>query len=109
MSGLFDDPTPPRRGGATTAPQPQRSRALLATAAVLIVGFFILSAFTGIWTDKLWFGSLGYSEVFGKLIWTRVLLFAVFGGFMALVVGVNLFLAFRLAGATPGRQQPTVA
>jgi hypothetical protein len=68
---------------------------LLTVIAVgaLVIGF---SLFAGIWTDKLWFSSLGYSEVFGKLIWTRVLLFSVFGGFMALVVGLNLFLAFRL-------------
>ena len=54
------------------------------------------SLFAGIWTDKLWFSSLGYGEVFSKLLWTRVLLFAVFGGLMALIVGVNLYLAFRL-------------
>ena len=59
----------------------------------VVVGF---SLFAGIWTDKLWFGSLGYGSVFSKLIWTRVLLFVVFGGAMALIVGVNLFLAFRL-------------
>ena len=60
---------------------------------VVVVGF---SLFAGIWTDKLWFDSLGYGNVFSKLIWTRVLLFVVFGGLMALIVGVNLFLAFRL-------------
>ncbi len=34
--------------------------------------------------------------MFSKLLWTRVLLFALFGGLMALIVGVNLYLAFRL-------------
>ncbi len=82
-------PGPVQRG-------PRRPRPLLLT--VIVVGIVIIgfSLFAGIWTDKLWFGSIGYSEVFGKLIWTRVLLFAAFGGFMALVVGINLFLAFRL-------------
>ena len=60
VSGLFDDdPAPPRR---PAQPQPRRSRALLATAAVVIAAFFLLSAFTGVWTDKLWFGSVGYGE-----------------------------------------------
>ena len=34
--------------------------------------------------------------MFSKLLWTRVLLFLLFGGLMALIVGVNLYLAFRL-------------
>jgi predicted TIM-barrel fold metal-dependent hydrolase len=39
VSGLFDDPTPPQRGA--TAARPQRSRALLATAAELGVPVFV--------------------------------------------------------------------
>lgn len=82
-------PGPPARSS-------RRPRPLLLT--VIVVGVVVIgfSLFAGIWTDKLWFGSIGYGEVFSKLIWTRVLLFAIFGGVMALVVGVNLFLAFRL-------------
>jgi uncharacterized membrane protein (UPF0182 family) len=74
----------------------RRPRPLLIT--IVVVGIVVIgfSLFAGIWTDKLWFGSLGYTSVFSKLIWTRVLLFVVFGGAMALIVGVNLFLAFRL-------------
>jgi uncharacterized membrane protein (UPF0182 family) len=95
VSGLFDDPTPPRRGGATAAARPQRSRALLATAAVLIFAFFLLSAFTGIWTDRLWFGSVGYGEVFTKILGTRALLFVVFGVLMGGFVAANIVWAFR--------------
>ncbi len=94
MSGLFDDPTPPRRGAAA-APRPQRSRALLATAAVLIAGFFLLSTFTGIWTNKLWFSNVGYSEVFTKVLGTRVLLFVVFGILMGGVVAANIVWSFK--------------
>ncbi len=93
MSGLFDDDqTPARR---TPPPRPQRSRALLATAAVLVVVFFGLSAFTGVWTDKLWFSSVGFSGVFTKVLGTRVLLFVVFGALMGGVVALNVVLAFR--------------
>ena len=83
---------PPR----PTARGSRRPRPLLLT--VIVVGVVVIgfSLFAGIWTDKLWFSSLGYSSVFSKLIWTRVLLFTVFGLLMALIVGVNLFLAFRL-------------
>jgi len=93
VSGLFDDPAPPRR--SPRGPRPQRSRALLATAAVLILSFFLLSAFTNIWTDKLWFTSVGYGEVFTKVLGTKVLLFAVFGVLMGGIVAANIVWAFR--------------
>ena len=100
MSDFFaDQPAPPEGGrpaGRATAPRGRRPRPLLLTVIVVgavIVGF---SLFAGIWTDKLWFSSLGYSKVFSTLIWTRVVLFTVFGGVMALIVGINLYLAFRL-------------
>lgn len=75
---------------------PRRPGPLLLT--VLVVGVLVIgfSLFAGIWTDKLWFGSLGYSSVFNKLLLTRVLLFAIFGGAMAVIVGLNLYFAFRL-------------
>lgn len=87
---------PGRRPPGPPARSSRRPRPLLLT--VIVVGVVVIgfSLFAGIWTDKLWFGSIGYGQVFSKLIWTRVLLFAIFGGVMALVVGVNLFLAFRL-------------
>ncbi len=104
MSDFFaEQPEGRPGGGRPTAPPrapadrgPRRPRPLLLTLlviGVLVVGF---SVFSGIYTDKLWFTSIGYSAVFTKLIWTRVLLFAVFGLVMAAIVGINLYLAFRL-------------
>jgi uncharacterized membrane protein (UPF0182 family) len=65
---------------------------------VIVVALILLafSIFAGIWTEQLWFGSLGYGDVFSKLIWTRVGSFIGFGVLMALVVGGNLAIAFRL-------------
>src|SRR4051794_7401574 len=101
MSDFFaDQPGGAPEGGGPAARQaarrPRRPRPLLLTllvVGVVVIGF---SLFAGIWTDKLWFGTLGYGSVFTKLIWTRVLLFVLFGGAMAVIVGVNLFLAFPL-------------
>ncbi|HYO41278.1 MAG TPA: UPF0182 family protein [Nocardioidaceae bacterium] len=95
MSGLFDDDTPAQaRRVPPGSPQP-RSRALVGTIIVLVVAFFLVSVFTGVWTDRLWFSSVGYADVFGKVLGTKVLLFAVFGLLMAAGVGANIALAYR--------------
>ncbi|MBO9523525.1 MAG: UPF0182 family protein [Nocardioidaceae bacterium] len=95
MSDFFADepdqpePQPPHRDG-------RRSRPLVLTLVVmaaLIVGF---SLFSSIWTEKLWFSSTGYGDVFSTLLLTKISLFAIFGLLMALVVGGNIFLAYRL-------------
>ncbi len=96
MSGIFDDENPepaPRvsPGGGSQ----QRSRALIGTVIVLVIAFFLVSAFTGVWTDRLWFRSVDYSEVFSKVLGTKVLLFTVFGLLMAGVVGANVAVAYR--------------
>jgi uncharacterized membrane protein (UPF0182 family) len=103
MSDFFadrpgDDAGPGGPGGRPpqAVRRPGRPRPLVLTIAVVAVVVVGFSLFSGFWTDKLWFGSLGYSKVFNTLIGTRVLLFALFGGAMALVVALNLFLAFRL-------------
>ncbi|MGH3335427.1 MAG: UPF0182 family protein, partial [Nocardioides sp.] len=96
MSNLFDDdprrPKPPRQA----PPPPRRSRALVITASVLVVCFFALTTSAGFFTDRMWYGAAGFPEVFSTLFWTRSGLFLVFGALMALVVGANMYLAYRL-------------
>ncbi len=91
MSDLFDEGEEQRR----TAPEPRRSRALIITAVILVVGFFALTTFAAFWTDRAWFVNIGFSGVFTTLIWTRIGLFAAFGGLMGLFVGLNMYLAYR--------------
>ncbi|GAA3539477.1 UPF0182 family membrane protein [Nocardioides daeguensis] len=91
MSELFDEeperPAPERPG--------RRTRALVITGVVLIVGFFLLSAFAGIYTDRLWYKEVGFGEVFSTMLWTRIGLFLTFGAVMGGVVALNMYLAFR--------------
>ncbi|HEU5037725.1 MAG TPA: UPF0182 family protein [Nocardioides sp.] len=93
MSELFDeggrDDLPPPRTGS------RRSRALIVTAVVLVLAFLGLSTFANLYTDRLWYQSGGYSEVFTTLFWTKTVLFLVFGVLMAVVVGLNIYLAYR--------------
>jgi uncharacterized protein len=95
VSNLFDDdprrPTPPRQ-----VPPPRRSRALVITASVLVLSFFALTTSAGFFTDRMWYAAEGFPEVFSTLFWTRAGLFLVFAALMALVVGVNMYLAYRL-------------
>src|SRR3954464_10285301 len=95
MSGLFDDETPDPAPPRVPPGGQQRSRALIGTIIVLVLAFFMISVFTGVWTDRLWFRSVGFSEVFSKVLGTRVLLFVVFGLLMAAAVGANVVVAYR--------------
>ena len=95
MSGFFNEPPPTRPRPAVPAASPRRSRALLATAIVLVVGFFVVSIFTGVWTDRLWFESVNFSTVFSTMLSTRILLFVVFGLIMGVFLVLNIYLAYR--------------
>ena len=98
MSDVFDGGNSrgrPQARAAADVPPPRRSRALLITAAVLIVGFFVLTTFAAIWTDRQWYAAVDYSTVFSTMFWTRVGLFAAFAVLMALFVGINMALAYR--------------
>ncbi|WP_237111792.1 UPF0182 family protein [Nocardioides sp. WS12] len=91
MSDLFDEeperPVPERPG--------RRARALVITGVIVVVGFFLLTAFASIYTDRLWYREVGYGQVFSTMLWTRVGLFLVFGALMAAVVALNMHLAYR--------------
>lgn len=92
MSELFDDDprdTTPRR------PPGRRTRALVITAVILIVAIFALTAFASVYTDRLWYQSAGYGDVFSKLLWTKVGLFVAFGLVMGGAVALNIYLAYR--------------
>ena len=95
MSNLFDD-DPRRPSAPRQVPPPRRSRALVITASVLVLGFFALTTSAGFFTDRMWYAAAGFPEVFSTLFWTRAGLFLVFAALMALVVGVNMYLAYRL-------------
>ncbi|HEU4425767.1 MAG TPA: UPF0182 family protein, partial [Pilimelia sp.] len=67
---------------------------------VVLVGAFIFFALLGwavdAYTDWLWFDEVAFTEVFTGVLTTRALLFLSVGLAMAVVVGGNLYLAYRL-------------
>ena len=77
---------------------PGRPRLLIPVAVLLVLILALLGGFVSLYTDLLWFRSTGdgFSKVFTTVLQTRILLFVVFGLVMALVVGANLAIAYRL-------------
>ena len=59
-------------------------------------GFFSLTTVAAIYTDRLWYRDGGYGEVFSTLFWTKTGLFLFFAALMAVVVGANVYLAYRM-------------
>ena len=59
----------------------------------LIIG---LSWGKGVYTDWLWFDSLGYLSVFRKILVTRIWLFFAAAGVFTLLIVPNIYLIFRL-------------
>src|SRR3954452_25476170 len=75
---------------------PGRPRLLLMVAVLLVLLLFALSAFVRLYPDLLWFRSVHFSTVFSRRLMTEIVLLVVFGLLMAVIGGVNIFLAHRL-------------
>ena len=84
---------------STTRISGRRSAILptLIIAAVLVVAFAI---FTSFWTERLWYQSMDFGTVFSTMLLTRIGLFVGFGLLMAVMVGGNAVLAYRLRSKT---------
>ncbi len=109
MSGIFDD-----EGGASAAAvrrtPSKRPRALLPTLGIVVLLVVLFTLFVEIWTSKLWYHSVGFSGVFTTLLWTRVLLFVVFGLALSAVTVGNIVLAYRMRPILigDGYRNPTI-
>nr|WP_255670191.1 UPF0182 family protein [Aeromicrobium wangtongii] len=68
---------------------------MIPTLITLAVLLFLGSIFTSVWTDRLWFKSVGYSDVFRSVLFSRIALFVIMGLFFGLFVMANLYIAYR--------------
>ncbi|WP_214412747.1 UPF0182 family membrane protein [Sphaerisporangium fuscum] len=74
---------------------PRRPRLLIPVAIALVAIVILFFVFAGVFTDWLWFDSVGYTSVFSTMLVTQLLLF-VFGALlMGVVVGGNMIIAYR--------------
>ena len=100
------DDGPPRR------PRPRRSRGanegrrIVGTWALILVvlgALFLGSLAVTLWTDVLWFGSIGFVDVLWTRIGSQAALFALGGVGAIVLLLLNLLIASRLTGqAGPG-------
>jgi uncharacterized protein len=65
------------------------------------VGFIIINVFKGIYVDLLWFDSVGFESVYRRVLFARVALFFIGAGITVAVLGLNIWLARRLAPKGP--------
>ncbi len=88
---------PPRPAKTGAAPNPGRKWLIIIGGLILL--FIIASIVKGIYTDWLWFGSLGFGNVYSTILTSRLWLFGAGAlAFLALLLA-NLFLARRLSPA----------
>jgi uncharacterized membrane protein (UPF0182 family) len=92
VSDIFGTPCP--RNAPQGGPD-RRRRVLVPTLVTLAALLFVGSIFTSVWTDRLWFKSVGYGEVFRSVLFARVGLFVVLGLLFSLFVLANLYVAYR--------------
>ena len=86
-------------GAGRPAALPRWSRYVIPTVIILILLGIVISVAAGIWTDFLWYSSIGQTRVFDTTYGTRWLLFLAAAVFMTVVVGANAVLAYRLRPA----------
>ena len=72
-----------------------RARILLFVVVGVIVAIFLVSMFASLYTDRLWYSSVGYTRVFDTMFWTRIGLFVGFGLVMGGAVAANMVIAYR--------------
>ncbi|MCW2681465.1 MAG: hypothetical protein JWM62_2866, partial [Frankiales bacterium] len=75
---------------------PARPRLLAPTVAVIAAVLLLGGVAISFYTDLLWFRSVGFSQVFTTVLRTKLLLFVAFGLLMAVLVGANVVVAYRV-------------
>ncbi len=74
----------------------RRVKIALGVVGGLIVLLIVLNALVGVYVNWLWFGEVGFHNVYKTIILTRLVLFVIFGVLMALILGGNMTIAYLL-------------
>ncbi|MFL6162741.1 MAG: UPF0182 family protein [Jatrophihabitantaceae bacterium] len=74
----------------------RRGKILIGVLVAIIVLLSVLGSLVSVYTNWLWFGEVGYRHVYRTMLLTRFVLFLVVGLGMAAIIGVNVYLAYRM-------------
>ncbi len=74
----------------------RRGKIVIGVLASLFVLLSVLGSLVRVYTNWLWFGEVGFRSVFSTILWTRVVLFLTVGLALAVIIGANVFLAYRM-------------
>jgi uncharacterized protein len=93
----------PHDAPATPARQRSgRARWWIVAAVVLLIAAFVsLKSLATLYTDSLWFTSVGFHRVWSTLLAVKIGLFASFGAIFFVLLWVNLVICDRLAARSP--------
>lgn len=72
----------------------------MAVVGAIVLFLILLNQLVGLWADWVWYEEVGFTNVFGGIIRTRIWLFVLFGLIVGGFVGGNLYLAYRLRPLT---------
>jgi len=82
--------------GPIHLPTIRRRSPLLITASILVLAGAAAAILSHLYTDKLWFDSVGYTGVFTTQLLTELALFALGFVVMGGAVALNIYLGYRL-------------
>ncbi|HYK32281.1 MAG TPA: UPF0182 family protein, partial [Streptosporangiaceae bacterium] len=99
----FRVPGPQQSGSGRQVVVPRWPRYVIPAVIIIVAAAILISVVAGIWTDYLWFSSVGQTRVFSTTYSTKWLLFVVTAVLMMTIIGVNLFVAYR----TKPKEPPT--
>lgn len=80
---------------------PRWPRFVIPIIIIVVAAIIVISVMAGIWTDYLWYSSVGQSRVFTTTFTTKWLLFGVVAVLMMATISTNLVLAYRLRPLEP--------
>ncbi|MGL4172670.1 MAG: UPF0182 family protein [Actinomycetota bacterium] len=97
----FDPPWGNRPAGGRPPGQrpvmPRARRGPLLPTILIVLGVIGLIVFGArVWTDVLWYQSVGFGEVWSGTLTARIVLFVLAGGLVGGALAVSLFLAYRM-------------
>lgn len=102
----------PRNGSPPTLQMPPQWKPALLIAGVIggiIVLLIVLAWLRQVWTDLMWFDSLGYQDVYTKILTTKIwLFFASAAAFLALAAG-NMWAVYRYSRGPVAQLMPPSA